>query len=127
MTNPRPAHTSWDGRPPRPFNIAVPQSSLDDLRDRLARVRWPDQIPGGAWDYGTDLSYLRDLCAYWRDSYDWRRHEAQLNAFRQFKVTIGDIDLHFIHEPGEGANPKPLLLTHGWPGSFYEYHKLIPR
>jgi microsomal epoxide hydrolase len=127
MTNPRPMHTSWDGRSPRPFTIAVPQSSLDDLRERLARVRWPDQIPGSTWDYGTAATYLRELCTYWRDSYDWRQHEVQLNAFRQFKATIGGSDLHFIHEQGEGANPKPLLLTHGWPGSFYEYHKLIPR
>jgi pimeloyl-ACP methyl ester carboxylesterase len=127
MIDPRPSHTSWDGRPPRPFSIDVQRSTLEDLHERLVRVRWPDQIPGEAWAYGTDVSYLQGLCAYWKDGYDWRRHETEINRLRQFKVTIGGIDLHFIHERGEGPAPKPLLLTHGWPGSFYEYHKLIPR
>jgi microsomal epoxide hydrolase len=128
MSNPRPVHVNWDGVAPRPFKIAVPESDLDDLKTRLARVRWPDPISGGApWEFGTDLAYLRSLCAYWQDRYDWRAQETQLNAFKQFKVSIGGCDLHYVCERGEGANPRPLLLTHGWPGSFYEYHELIPR
>ncbi len=120
-------NAAWDGTAPRPFTIAVSESVLADLRDRLAQTRWPDQIDGTAWEYGTDLGYLRELCAYWRDRYDWRAHEAALNGFRQFTAKIGGIDIHFIHQPGEGPSPRPLLLSHGWPGSFFEYHRLIPR
>jgi microsomal epoxide hydrolase len=127
MSDPRPKQTDWDGTPVRPFKIDIADAALDDLRVRLARTRWPDTIPGEPWAYGTDPTYLRSLCHYWLTDYGWRRHEAALNLFAQFKARIGGIDLHFIHEKGEGANPKPLLLTHGWPGSFYEYHKLIPR
>lgn len=121
------SHAAWDGQAPRPFTIAVPDAVLDDLRARLSRTRWPDAIDGAGWAYGTDPGYARDLCAYWRDHYDWRTHEADLNGFRQFTARIGGIDLHFIHEAGEGPRPRPLLLSHGWPGSFFEYHKLIPR
>lgn len=127
MATTRPLHTAWDGTAPKPFSIAVPQSALDDLRQRLARTRWPDRIPGEPWTYGTDPDYLEALCAYWQHDYDWRQHERQLNQFKQYKVAIGGIELHYIHEVGEGRNPRPLLLTHGWPGSFYEYHRLIPR
>ena len=119
--------TEWDGAAARPFTIAIPDSTLDDLRERLSRTRWPDQVDGATWEYGTDLAYLRELCAYWRDRYDWRAQEAALNGFRQFTARVDGIDLHFIHEPGEGPNPRPLLLSHGWPGSFFEYHRLIPR
>src|SRR5579885_2457207 len=101
----------WDGAAPRPFTIDIPQSTLDDLRQRLSRTRWPDQIDGAAWEYGADLGYLQELCAYWRDRYDWRAQEAALNGFRQFMARVGGIDLHFIHEPGEGPNPRPLLLS----------------
>ena len=111
---------------PRPFTIAVPDDVLADLRTRLARVRWPDEIPGGGWRYGTDLAYMKALVAYWRDGYDWRRQEAALNRFRQFTVPLAGIDVHFIHEPGVGPDPMPLLLSHGWPGSILEFHKIIP-
>jgi hypothetical protein len=121
----RPA-VAWDGHPPRPFEIAVPQAQLDDLRRRLTHARWPDAPSAAAWALGTDLHYLQNLVDHWRDHYDWRKHEGHLNSFRQFKASIGGIDVHFIHEPGEGTAPQPLLLTHGWPGSFYEFHKLIP-
>ena len=111
---------------PKPFAIHVPDGVLADLRDRLARARWPDEIPGRDWRYGTDLTYLRTLVTYWRERYDWRAHEARLNAFRQFTAPLGGIDLHFIHEPGRGPSPLPLLLSHGWPGSVWEFHKIIP-
>lgn len=117
----------WDGRPPRPFEISVPQAKLDDLHRRLGAVQWPDEAPGAApWAFGTDLRYMQDLVSYWKESYDWRRQEFFLNGFRQFKASIGGIDVHFVHEPGEGPAPLPLLLTHGWPGSFFEFHQLIP-
>ena len=111
---------------PRPFTIRIADEVLDDLRERLARTRWPDEVPGAGWQYGTDLGYLQQLVGYWRERYDWRAHEARLNAFRQFTVPLAGIDLHFIHQPGVGPNPLPLLLSHGWPGSVWEFYKLIP-
>jgi microsomal epoxide hydrolase len=112
--------------PPEPFRIQVPDPVLADLRERLARVRWPDQAPGAEWAFGTSLAYMKDLVAHWKDRYDWRAHEARLNAFRQFKAKVAGIDLHFIHEEGRGPRPLPLLLSHGWPGSVWEFHKILP-
>jgi microsomal epoxide hydrolase len=112
---------------PRPFSLHVPDAVLADLRERLARVRWPDEVPGAAWRYGTDLGYMKSLVAYWRERYDWRAHEAALNRMRQFTVPLAGIELHFIHEPGVGPAPLPLLLSHGWPGSIVEFQQLIPR
>ena len=110
----------------RPFNLEVPDAALTDLRERLARTRFPDEPPLPAWSTGTSLEYLRSLVAYWRDGFDWRAHEARLNTLRQFTTPLHGIDLHFIHEPGKGPNPMPLLLSHGWPGSVFEFTKLIP-
>ena len=111
---------------PTPFTIRIPDDTLADLRARLDRVRWPDEIPGAGWQYGTDLTYLRQLVDYWRTQYDWRVHEARLNTFQQFTVPLSEIDVHFIHQPGIGPSPLPLLLLHGWPGSVWEFYKLIP-
>jgi pimeloyl-ACP methyl ester carboxylesterase len=118
--------SGWDGRPPRRFEIAVPEAQLEDLQRRLRQTRWPDEVPGASWALGTEPRYLRELVGYWTDGYDWRRQEASLNGFPHYKASIDGIELHFIHAQGEGAAPVPLLLTHGWPGSFYEFHKLIP-
>jgi pimeloyl-ACP methyl ester carboxylesterase len=111
---------------PAPFAIHVPDDVLADLRERLARVRWPDQIPDGGWQYGTDPAYMKDLVAYWRDRYDWRTHEASLNRWPQFTAPIGDVTVHFVEARGVGPKPLPLLLSHGWPGSIWEFHQLIP-
>jgi pimeloyl-ACP methyl ester carboxylesterase len=111
---------------PRRFRIRVPEEVLVDLRERLGRVRWPDEVPGSGWRYGTELAYMKELVAYWRERYDWRAQEARLNEFQQFTVPLAGIDLHFIHQPGVGPNPLPLLLSHGWPGSVWEFYKLIP-
>ena len=111
---------------PTPFRIDVPETTLSDLRERLRRTRFPDQAPGEAWAFGADLAYVKDLCAHWRDHYDWRKHEAMLNAFPQFTAPVAGIDLHFIHAEGRGPAPLPLLLSHGWPGSVWEFHKIIP-
>jgi microsomal epoxide hydrolase len=111
---------------PTPFTVHVSDEVLADLRDRLARVRWPDEIPGTAWQYGTSLEYLRELVAYWRDRFDWRAQEAKLNQFQHYTVPLDGIDLHFIHQPGVGPSPMPLLIGHGWPGSVWEFHKLMP-
>jgi microsomal epoxide hydrolase len=111
---------------PSPFRINFSDDALRDLRERLARVRWPDEAPLEPWSVGTSLSYMKQLVAYWRDHFDWRAQEAKLNAFRQFTVPLAGIDVHFIHEEGKGADPIPLLLSHGWPGSVFEFHKIIP-
>src|SRR5260370_1310741 len=110
-----------------PFKIDVSDEVLADLRARLDRTRLPDEVPGSAWDYGTNLAYLRELVESWRTRYDWRAHERELNRCAHFSAEAGGVDLHFIHEPGRGPNPKPLLLLHGWPGSVYEFNELIPR
>lgn len=110
-----------------PFTYHVPDAALADLRERLARTRLPDQAPEAPWTYGTDVTYLADLIAYWRDGFDWRAEEAALNAFPQTIQRIGEIDIHCLHVPGQGPNPRPLLLCHGWPGSVFEFLDLIPR
>ena len=112
----------------RPFLVAVGDDVLADLQARLERVRWPDEIPGsaGTWEYGTDLGYLQELVAYWRDGYDWRAQEKAINDFPQFTAPVGDVDVHFLHVEGNGPAPLPLLLCHGWPGSFWEFHRIIP-
>ncbi len=111
---------------PKPFRLHVNDDVLADLKSRLARVRWPDEVPDNKWKYGTDLPYLKSLVEYWRDGYDWRKQEAGFNRFNQFTVRLAGIDLHYIREEGKGPKPMPLLISHGWPGSVHEFHKLIP-
>jgi pimeloyl-ACP methyl ester carboxylesterase len=111
----------------QPFKIAIPQAILDDLRERLARTRWPDEVEGAGWEYGTNLSYMKDLADHWQHEYDWRKHEAELNTFAHFKAEVDGLGIHFIHERGKGPRPMPIILTHGWPGSFCEMLKVIPR
>jgi microsomal epoxide hydrolase len=112
---------------PTPFQLHIPDADIADLRERLARTRFPDAAPGDAWAYGTDVGYLGELVEYWRTRFDWRAEEAALNAFPQFKVGVGDVDLHYLHVPGVGPDPMPLLLLHGWPGSVFEFLDIIPR
>ncbi len=112
---------------PEAFTLHVPDAAISDLRGRLAHTRFPDQAPGDPWAYGTSVEYLRGLVEYWRTGFDWRAQEARLNAFPQFKTPLHDIDVHFLHVPGSGPNPCPLLLMHGWPGSVFEFMDLIPR
>jgi len=108
-----------------PFRIHVADGVLADLRERLARTRFPDEITDSGWMYGANLAYVKELVAYWRDHYDWRRHEAALNAFPQFRARVGDLGIHFIHVKGKGPKPFPLVVTHGWPGSVAEFTKII--
>ncbi len=109
----------------RPFRIEIPDATLDDLRDRLGRTRFPDQLEASGWENGTELSYLKELCAYWRDKFDWRVQEALLNGFDQYKTEIDGLDLHFIHVRSKEPEALPLVLTHGWPGSVFLFHKVI--
>jgi microsomal epoxide hydrolase len=108
-----------------PFKINVPDSVLRDLKDRLARTRFPDQLQSVGWDYGTDIAYLKPLVEYWRDKFDWRAQERRLNEFDQFTTTIDGLKIHFIHQKSRVPNAMPLVLTHGWPGSIYEFNKVI--
>jgi pimeloyl-ACP methyl ester carboxylesterase len=114
-------------RQPQPFRLHVPDDAIADLRERLARTRFPDQTPGVTWAYGSDVAYMRELVGYWQGDFDWRAEEARLNAFPQYKVPLHGIDVHFLHVPGKGPDPMPLLLAHGWPGSVFEFLELIPR
>ena len=108
------------------FRVEVSDAVLDDLRARLKQTRFPDEVPDTAWEYGANLAYLKELVEYWRTKYDWRAHERAINRFAHFKANVDGLGIHFIHEPGKGPNPKPLLLIHGWPGSIYEFMELIP-
>ena len=109
-----------------PFTINIPDSVLDDLKARLERTRWPDELPGTEWDYGTNMTYLKELVEYWKTSFDWRAQEKLINSFSHFKADVDGLGIHFIHEKGKGPNPIPLIITHGWPGTFFEMHKAIP-
>jgi microsomal epoxide hydrolase len=111
----------------REFTLHVPDEAIADLRERLERTRFPDQAPSEPWAYGTDVAYLKELVAYWHSHFDWRAQEARLNSFPQYKAHLHGIELHFLHVQGRGPNPHPLLLSHGWPGSVFEFLELIPR
>jgi len=113
--------------PPEAFTLHVPDAAIADLRERLSRTRFPDQAPGEPWAYGTNVDYMRQLVEYWHTGFDWRAQESRLNAFPQFKTALHDIDVHYLHVPGKGPNPCPLLLMHGWPGSVFEFMDMIPR
>ena len=110
---------------PKPFTLHVPDAAIADLNDRLARTRWPHAVDDSGWKYGVDLAYMQQLVEYWRTNYDWREHERTLNRHPQFKTRIDGLDIHFIHERSKHAEALPLVLIHGWPGSFFEFYKLI--
>ena len=107
------------------FRIDIPQAELDDLRERLDRTRWPDQLPGVGWDYGIALDDVRELAGYWRTSYDWRVHERRLNGFDQFTTVIDGQAVHFLHVRSASGGALPLIMTHGWPGSIVEFTEVI--
>ena len=108
-----------------PYRIDIPQGALDDLRDRLGRTRWPDELPGVGWDLGVPLDYLKGLAEYWATTYDWRGQEAALNEFAQFTTIIDDQNVHFLHVRSPEPGALPLLITHGWPGSIAEFLDII--
>jgi epoxide hydrolase len=108
-----------------PYRIDIPQGALDDLRDRLGRTRWPDELPGVGWDLGVPLDYLKGLAEYWATTYDWRSQEAALNESAQFTTIIDDQNVHFLHVRSPEPGALPLLITHGWPGSIAEFLDII--
>ena len=110
----------------QPYKIEIPDSVLDDLKSRLERTRWPDELPDTGWDYGSNLDYVKELVEYWRTKFDWHAQEKLINSFSHFKSKVDGLNIHFIHEKGKGPNPMPLVITHGWPGTFFEMYKVIP-
>ncbi|UCF92141.1 MAG: epoxide hydrolase [Desulfobacterales bacterium] len=107
-----------------PYKIAIPDAVLEDLRRRLAQTRWPGQIQSG-WDAGTDRSYLKKLCDYWQTGFDWRAQEKALNRFAHFRTEIANLKIHYIHQRSTAPNALPLVITHGWPGSIFEFTKIV--
>src|SRR5688500_5522940 len=105
----------------RPFRVDIPQAQLDELHARLAAARWPDQVPGVGWSYGAALDDIRELAEYWRSGYRWREHEARLNAFPQFTTTIDGQNVHFLHVRSPEPDATPLIITHGWPSTVYDF------
>jgi len=108
------------------FSVQIPQSVLDDLRSRIRITRWPDEIAGSGWNFGSGLSYMKELADYWLQKFDWRKVEEEINAFPNFIAEINGYKIHFLHIKGKGRKSFPLIITHGWPGSFLEIMKLIP-
>ena len=107
------------------FTVSVSDAVLTDLRERLAKARWPGEFANEQWAYGTNQAYLQELVEYWRTDYDWRAAEREMNTFSHYKTTVDGVPIHFIHEPGKGPNPTPLILSHGWPWTFWDFQKVI--
>jgi pimeloyl-ACP methyl ester carboxylesterase len=114
-----------DGTAVHQFRVEIPQADLDDLQGRLGRVRWPDELPGVEWSYGVPLDYVRELVDHWRSGFDWRAQEARLNAHPQFTTMIDGQRVHFLHVRSPEPDALPLICTHGWPMSVFEYLDLI--
>jgi pimeloyl-ACP methyl ester carboxylesterase len=112
--------------PIQPFTIDVSDAVLSDLKRRLAATRWPDEVADASWDYGSNLAYMKSVAEYWSTGYDWRRQEAALNRLPQYRAALDGFHIHFVHVRGKGPSPFPLVITHGWPGSFIEMVKILP-
>ena len=109
----------------KPFKIDVPAEALDVIRKKVIAFPWHEMPDDGGWEYGTNLNYMQEFCDYWANKFDWRKQESRINRFCHFKTPVDGIDIHFIHEKGSGPNPKPLILSHGWPGSIVEFLEFI--
>ena len=109
----------------RPFSVNVADDIIESIRTRVAAFPWHEMPNDGGWNYGTNLDYMKEFCDYWVREYDWKKHEAEINRFAHFKAPVDGIDLHFIHEKGSGSNPRPLIISHGWPGTIVEFLDFI--
>ena len=110
----------------KPFTLPYSADAIDDLKSRLARTRWPDEIAGPGWEYGCEQGFLRDLCSYWKDNFDWKSQLDRLAHFHHYRYDSDGLGIHFLYEPGKGPDPMPLVVTHGWPGSFLEMLAIVP-
>src|SRR5581483_5171973 len=108
-----------------PFTVAIPDEDVDDLRRRLATTRWADDFGNDDSRYGIERGWLEEMVAYWAGDYDWRTHEAAMNAFPMYRVEIDTVPIHFIHAKGKGENPIPIICTHGWPWTFWDWKDVI--
>ena len=108
-----------------PFRVDVPASQLDDLRRRLRTTRWADDFGNETWRYGVERGWLEEMVRYWAEEFDWRAQEAAINAFPQFRIELDGVPLHFVHVRGNGPSPTPLILTHGWPWTFWDWKDVI--
>ena len=111
---------------PTPFKIRIPLSTISDLNRRLGQTRWPDEIADQGWESGANLAYMKELVHYWRTQFNWQKEEEKINSFSHFLLELDDQVVHFVYERGDGPNPIPIIITHGWPGSFLEMLKIIP-
>ena len=109
----------------KPFKLEISDKILQNIYSKVKNFPWHEMPDDGGWDYGTNLDYMKEFCAYWVAKFDWKKTEERINKFKNFKSNINGIDIHFIHEKGSGSNPKPLLLSHGWPGSIIEFLNII--
>jgi microsomal epoxide hydrolase len=109
----------------KPFHIDIPGETLDRIRMRVADFPWQEMPDDGGWEYGTNLDYMKELCAYWVEEFDWWKQEAAINRFSHFLAPVDSIDIHFIHEKGSGPVPLPLIISHGWPGTIVEFFDFI--
>jgi pimeloyl-ACP methyl ester carboxylesterase len=110
---------------PQPFKVDVPQERLEKIERRIREYEWHEMPSDGGWSYGANLDYMKEICAYWVDEFDWRRAEEGLNRFPQFTLDIEGIPIHYIEEKGSGTQPRSLILNHGWPGSVFEFVHII--
>ncbi len=118
-------HAEYDE--PVPFRVNIPETKLTYVLDRVKNANWAGRIGDGGWSYGMSYDYLKEISSYWTEDYDWRKEERKLNQFPQFKVRIEDFDIHYYYEKGSGSNPQPVIFTHGWPGSVFEFVHAIDR
>ncbi len=109
----------------KPFKLEIPDKTIQNIYSKVKNYPWHEMPDNGGWDYGTNLDYMKEFSDYWINKFDWKKTEEKINKFKNFKSNINDIDIHFIHEKGSGSNPKPLLLSHGWPGSIIEFLHII--
>jgi len=109
----------------QPFSVAVPEETINHIKNRVCDYPWHEMPADGGWQYGTNMDYLKELCHYWVNDFDWFKEQARINRFDQFKAPIDGMDIHFIYEKGSGPNPKPLIISHGWPGTIIEFLDFI--
>ena len=111
----------------KPFKVKIPNSLIQEIKDKVKKYPWHEMPSEGGWEYGTNLDYMKEISNYWVNDFDWSKHQEEINKFSNFTTNVNNIDIHFIHEKGSGTNPTPLLLMHGWPGSIIEFLHIIDK